>query len=237
MTTSLFKADTFEIVNLNKSHFIINFEYRNPKLINSLIKTKLISGASCDEIYKMVKFKADNIKSLQQFLDSSYEKHGKRGLIVPDIAKMVRSLSRQLHYLLEKENVSPVGYNPNDIIVINDEKFLFLGTEWMENIDEDDKIIISSPFHSKDFFISPELLNIKSIPSYIHYKTSYFSLACLVIYAITTEYEFYEDYLREKEPKQILEVLNNHPIQDTRLYFLLSRCLLKEPKERSIIYI
>ena len=98
-------------------------------------------------------------------------------------------------------------------------------------------MVISCPFRANDFFISPELLNVKEIPSYVHYKTSYFSLGCLLIYSITMDDEFYKDYLREKNINQILDVLNNHPIKDTRLYFLLSRCLLKEPQERSIIYI
>ena len=137
MTTLLFKTDNFEVLSTTKkSHFIIHFKYKEIKLINSLIKTRLIPGSSTDENYKTITFKADNVKTLKQFLDASYLKHGKKGLLVPDIAKMVRTLSRQLYYLIENEHISPIGYNPEDIIVINDDKFLFLGSEWLSNINE-----------------------------------------------------------------------------------------------------
>jgi serine/threonine protein kinase len=97
--------------------------------------------------------------------------------------------------------------------------------------------MISCPFAATDFFVSPELLKIKEIPTYIHYKTSYFSLACLLLLSITGDNEFYTEFLIHKEPQKMLEVLNNHPIKNTRIYWLLSRCLVEEAKNRSIILI
>jgi hypothetical protein len=151
---------------------------------------------------------------------------------------MIRSLVQQLSYLLEKTSSTILGYNPEDIIVINDEKFAFLGSELVANFDEDtEEAMISCPFSTKDFFFSPEMIKIKEIPAYIHYKTSYFSLACLIIYAILGDDEFYVEYLRHKQIDKIIECLDKHPIKHTKIYWLLSRCLVEEPKNRSIILI
>jgi hypothetical protein len=237
MVKVLLKNENFEIISIDKSQFIIKFCYRADKIINSLIKTRIITGSSTDESYKIIKFKAETVKSLKEFEESSYLKHGKKGLIVPDIAKMVRSLTMQLSYLIEEQSSTIIGYNPENIIVINDEKFAFLGSEFVANFDEDtEEAMISCPFTASDFFVSPELLEIKEIPGYIHYKTSYFSLACLLLLSITGDNEFYTEFLIHKQPLKMLEVLNNHPIKNTRIYWLLSRCLVEE-KNRSIILI
>jgi hypothetical protein len=238
MEKIILKTENYKVKEIGKSQYIIEFKNRAHKIINSLIKTRIILGSSSDEDYKIIKFKAETVKSLKEFQENSYLKYGKKGLIVSDIAKMIRSLSSQLSYLLEYESSTILGYNLENIIVINDEKFAFLGSELVIKIDEDtDEIMISFPFSINDFFVSPELLKIKEIPEYIHYKTSYFSLACLLLFAISGDNEFYMDFLKHKQPEKILDILNNHPIKSTRIYWLLSRCLVEEGKNRSIIYI
>jgi hypothetical protein len=79
------------------------------------------------------------------------------------------------------------------------------------------------------------MLGIKELPSYIHFKTSYFSLGLLIIYSVLEEDEFYIEYINHNKPSNILNVLNNHPIKNSKLYWLLSRCLVEEAKDRSII--
>ena len=50
--------------------------------------------------------------------------------------------------------------------------------------------------------------------------------------------DFYKNYLNEgHNPEKILETLDNHPIKNTKLYWLICRCLKDEPTERSLIYI
>ena len=238
MVKILLKNENYEVLKSDRSIFVIRFEYRADKIINSLVRSRIISGSSTDESYKIIKFKAESVKSLKEFIDSSHIKYGKKGLIVSDIAKMVRSLSLQLCYLIENEMCTIIGYNPSDIIVINDDKFAFLGSELVANFDEDtEEAMISCPFNTNDYFVSPELLKIKEIPAHIHYKISYFSLACLILLSITGENEFYTEFLIHKQPEKMLEVLNNHPIKNTRIYWLLSRCLVEEPKNRRIIYL
>jgi hypothetical protein len=221
------------IIKNNNNIFTIEFKYTSYSLIKSLIKTRIIQGGSTDEFYKTITFKAESVKTMKEYTNEC------GNLSISEIAKMIRTLTKQLDYLIHKESSTIIGYNMNDIIIINDEKFAFLGSELIAKIDPFDKEMatISCPFSTKDFFVSPELLKIKEIPSLIHFKTSYFSFACLIISSLLGNDEFYIDYLKNRNHEKILHVLNNHPIKNTRIYWLLSRCLVEEEKNRSIILI
>jgi len=242
-------------VKIKKEHNIYQLEFKtsNYELIKSLLKTRIIQGGSTDETYKRIYFKADQVKTLKQYKHDKKMITGKRVLSVSDIAKLIRCLVTQLNYLIEIENHTVLGYNPEEILVINDTTFAYIGTELIEKIDEDtQQVMISCPYSPKDFFFSPELLAIKEIPSYIHFKTSYFSLGLLIIYsALEEDEEFYSEYIKNKYSTNhnthsindntytinhnILNVLNNHPIKNTKIFWLLSRCLVEEAKDRSII--
>ena len=232
------KSENYKIYKLENSIYKISFRYTAYSLVNSLVRSRLIMGSSTDENYKTITFKAESVKTFRQYMHDYDVRTGKKALLVSDAEKMIRSLVNQLSYLLEKDSSTIIGYTPEELIVINDEKFAFLGSELVANFDEVTKYaIISYPFSSKDFFFSPEIIRIKEIPDYIHYKTSYFSLACLIIYAVLGDNEFYTEYLRHKQTEKIIEYLDNHPIKQTKIYWLLSRCLVEEPNNRSIILI
>lgn len=234
----LIKSDNYNIYKFNKSIYKIQFYYHSYALVSSLVSSRLIVGSSTDETYKSITFKAESVKTLNQYLQDYEVKIGRKTLLISDAAKMLNSLVIQLKYLIESTNSTIIGYTPENIIVINDEKFVFLGSELVAEIDVDtEKAMISCPFSPKDFFFSPEILLIKELPAYIHYKTSYFSLACLIISFILGDDEFYRDYLKQKQLTKIIDELNNHPIKNTKIYWLLSRCLVEEPTNRSIIFI
>jgi serine/threonine protein kinase len=227
----------FKIVEEKNKIFKIEFSYANPVLINSLIKTRLIKGGTTTSDYKILKFKADSVKSLHQFQEENEKKIGRKNLRIEDIAQLISSLSVQLNYLISKESHTIIGYNPEHIIVINDQIFAFFGSELISKV-EDNMALISYPFSKEDFYISPELLNLNELPSYVHYKTGYFSLGCLILYALLSDNDFYNKYLKEDSNEINIEtILNLHPIKNTKLYWLLSRCLIKEAKERSILLI
>jgi serine/threonine protein kinase len=230
----ILKGDNIKITCENKI-FKIDFKFAAYSLINSLLKTRIIQGGSTDDTYKRIIFKANSVKSLEVFKKENMIIQGKNNMLISDVSNMVRSLSEQLKYLISIEYRTIIGYNPSDIIVINDEKFAFIGSELVANIDTDKGYTISSPFSTSDFFVSPEQLKIKEIPSKIHYKTAYFSLGLLLIYMLLGDDDFYNDYLKHNNSEKIIESLNNHPVKNTRIYWLLSRCLVEEAKNRSII--
>lgn len=227
----------FKIVEDKNKIFKIEFSYPNIVLINSLLKTRLIKGGTTTSDYKILKFKADSVKTFHQFQEENEKKIGKKNLRIEDIAQLISSLSVQLNYLISKESHTIIGYNPENIIVINDTIFAFFCSELISKV-EDNMALISYPFSKEDFYVSPELLNLNELPSYVHYKTGYFSLGCLILYALLTDNDFYNKYLKEESNEINIEtILNLHPIKNTKLYWLLSRCLIKDPKERSILLI
>ncbi len=234
----IIKSENYEIHKLEKSIYKINFRYSAYELVNSLVSSRLITGSSTDETYKIVTFKAKSVKTYNQYLRDYEVRTGKKSLLISDVAKMIRSLVQQLSFLLEKTSSTILGYNPENIIVINDTTFAFLGSELVANFDVvTEEAMICCPFSPKDFFFSPEIFKIDELPAFVNYKISYFSLACLIIYVILGDDEFYREYLRHKSPLKILEELNNNLVKDTKIYWLLSRCLVEEPKNRSIIFI
>jgi len=233
----VYSNDYLKVIEERNKIFKIEFSYPNVVLINSLIKTRIIKGGTTTSDYKIIKFKADSVKSLHQFQEENEKKIGKKNLRIDDIALLISSLSIQLNYLISKESHTIIGYNPDDIIVINDKIFAYFGSELISKV-EDNMALISYPFSKEDFYVSPELLNLNELPSYVDYKTGYFSLGCLILYALLSDNDFYNKYLKEESNEINIEIiLNLHPIKNTKLYWLLSRCLIKDPKERSILLI
>jgi len=237
----IYSNDHLNIVEEN-GIFKINFLYENSLLINSLLKTKIIQGGTSCNNYKMIKFKANSVKTFREFQNEENIKNGNCKISINYIGLILSNLVTQLKYLIRVGSQTFIGYNLNDLIVINDNRFIFLGCEYLSDICEDDMTLISFPFSQDDFFISPELLKIKEIPSYTHYKTCYFSLGLFILYILTNNDEIYIDYLKVCKDEneryiKIKEWLETLHIKDTKLYFLLSRCLNENPKSRSIFFI
>lgn len=215
----------------------IEFAYPNSILINSLTKTKIIQGATVTDDYKLIKFKALSIKTFSQFQEEQKRKNGINTLPINIVANLIKNLTDQLNYLIKSQNHTIIGYNTENIIVINDTKFAFLGRDLITEINNNEEILISYPYKISDFYVSPELLKITTLPRYVHFKTGYFSLACLVLYALLSDNHFYNEYLDSKTSVNILDCVKNHSIKNTKLYWLVSRCLVEDPKSRCILYI
>ena len=231
----IYSNDSIKISE-EKKVFTIFFKHPNQLIINSLIKTHIIQGAVSSEDYKILKFKANKVETFIQYQQEQKKQNGTTKLKISAAALMVNTLANQLNYLLAITSHTVLGYNPKDILVINDNKFVFIGTESMSEI-VGTNALISYPFIETDFFVSPELLKVKELPSYIHYKTAYFSLGCLIVYALLGDDDFYTEYLKNKEVNKIIEYLKDHTIKDTKLYCLISRCLVEDPEKRSILYL
>jgi hypothetical protein len=229
----LYKTDNVEI-HKTDTHFIFHFPLSSPSLVHSLIHTKLIPGAITNDRYQEVRFKAKSLKTLKEL-----QKERGRTFCVSLVAKMVRCLVKQLGYLLEEECCTILGYHPDDVIVIDEEIFVYLGNEWISSYQTHSGMaIITTPFTSDDFFMSPEMCFIRDLPAEVHFKTAYFSLGCLLLFAILGgDADFYEDNKRQKclPTEMLLDLVAHHPVKGTRIYWLLMRCLVEDPVKRNLI--
>ena len=223
----LYSTQMFQILikninsDLEQPIFQIHFfnSQHSLSLIYSLIKTNLLRDVTITNDYKIIQFKAFSIKSFKD------HQSGKK-ISINNSAKIFDNLVTQLNYLIKKESKVFLGYNPEFIFVINDTTFVYLNTELIKDI-QDDMITITSPFYKNDFFLSPELLKIKEIPHLVHFKTSYFSLGFILQYFLTGNDKIMED--KYMDPFSAFK--------NTKFFFLLSRMLLEEPKNRTILFI
>jgi hypothetical protein len=85
--------------------------------------------------------------------------------------------------------------------------------------------------------MSPELLNIKELPSFIDYKVTYFSFGCLLLYGFLGDDDFMKNDDEKTSEEKLKIQMETIFIKNTKLYWLLKRCLVEEPKNRSIIFI
>jgi hypothetical protein len=175
------------------------------------------------------------VQSFEEYQKDVEKETGEKKMNYESTLKMTHNLATQLNYLITNNSKTFLGYSPENLIVIDKNKYIYLSNEYLLDID-DEQVIITFPFSQNDFLLSPELLNIKEIPSFINYKVTYFSFGYLILYALLGD-----DNLINNTDKTIQEkiklLMETTSIKNTKLYWLLKRCLVEEPKNRSIIFI
>ena len=148
---------------------------------------------------------------------------------------LVVSLTNQLQYLINIENVTFYEYRAKNIFVfLKKEKekekeypyFFHISNDFMK-INEKQKIKFTKPFDREECFISPEITNMNQLPTEIHYKTIYYSLGCVAIFFLSGQ-----TLMKEEEATTLLK-----SIAFTKLYWLLLRTLEVQPERRTIIYV
>ena len=127
---------------------------------------------------------------------------------------------------LEMFNMGLPFLNLEDILVVDDKHFFIINTTRILTI-KNKNIKIETPY-KKSFFYSPEIQNNKSIPAKINWKSSYYSLASIVVYCLTGEYVLGN----KKSSGEILNVL-----YQTKLFWALERCLEEDVNKRYYLII
>ena len=184
-------------------------------LLNSL-NINLFSNSDINS--NTLSFKARSVQTLIQYLSHHKKMKYDVGL------KMLQDLGNQL-VNLEKKGKTIIFYSLDDIIVINEDLFVFLNSTKLFEID-DEKIYWNVPLSLKNGFLPPEMENKSQLPIELTDKTAYYSLSSLLVYCL----------LRENVKEDTLnEVLK--PIIYTNLYWFLKRCIKKNPEKRSFIFI
>lgn len=213
----------------NSQLYCIEFVHSSPILCNSLVKTKILKGATITDDYKQIIFKAYSVQMYNEF--------GK-GIHLASI--IAGSLGAQLKYLYDAYGVTINGFNIENVMILDGNKAAFLENELIAEIDNESYISIHHRFMVSDFFFSPEMKRVIKLPEKVHYKTAYFSLGCLLLHALLGEEifdVFYQEYLLDSEDLVIKKYLDLCPIRETKLYWLICRCLVQEPEKRSILFI
>jgi len=202
----------------------------NDSLLNSITKTNIIKGSTITDDYKSITFQALSVKTLPQYLSYLKNTQNNNTFDIKNSLKMIFYLSNQLKYLINNEEKCFYRYNPNKILIIDETKFMYLSNEDLLKIEPETKNIEINTVISLDWFVSPEILKITSIPERVHYKTIYYSLGALIIYSL---YSINILDIRNDISNEIEQI---EQIKGTKLYYFLKRCLNKTVENRSLLY-
>ena len=204
------KTKNAEITQTGKYSYKLSIQTNDKTnlIYSSILKTDILTNAFYNSTDKSLYFTAETVtllKKIDLFLSEA------------KCIRMIDTLTRQIKYL-EKVRYAFYGHSIDDILVINDDIFININANTLLPI-KDYQISFLSPF-IKTQFMSPEISNITSLPSKIHYQSSYYSLAALVIYCLLNK-----DLQTKVETEDLERLLK--PIFYTKIYWFLKRCLHK----------
>ena len=140
--------------------------------------------------------------------------------------KLINDLSSQLIYL-NKLGYGFYGLDMDNIIII-DNTFIFCSAQYLLPLVNND-ILFVSPINNPTFS-NPELFKLTSLPSRINLKCFYYSLGSLVTFLLLNK-----NLLVSNTPEQIDNIFR--PINNTKIYWFLKRCLDDDINNRQLLLI
>jgi hypothetical protein len=213
------KTEEVEIVKTendkNYCYYTIKINQPDRSLLLSLTKSGVLLGATISDQYQSITFRANKVEMYHNNKKQTYE----------TALQCFYHLSKQMEYLITKENKCFYRLDPKKIIVIDNYKYIYVNTTHNEllEIEEGENLVLYLPFQ-KNAFDSPEIKKVTQIPAKIHYKTLYYSLAKFILFLLSND--------ESEEEQQELK-----KIKGTKLFYTLERCLQEEPKKRSLLFI
>ena len=158
---------------------------------------------------------------------SSYIKnHNIHGITYEQALSLATTLGTQIFYM-ELQDRTFTFLDTKHIVVIDNQYFLYLGTQHMVEVERDNTFLLTTPFPMhKCSYLAPECYNINNLPSALHKHSLYYNLAAVIVQCLFPDKnlrEFHKDFLL--------------PIEETKLYWFLLRCLEREPQNRRCLLI
>lgn len=135
---------------------------------------------------------------------------------------LLRSLYQQFEFFKER-NYSISFMDVSDIMVVNNDKFLFCNSDKLLEI-KNGKILITQIYDKSNIFIPPEFITNDTIPFSTDYSSFYYSLGIIVLHCLQ---ETDKNFLSFEE---ILELYKEY-----NFYFTISQCLNINPSKRNFI--
>ena len=233
------KSYTIKKINNTTFFLFIKGDTTNKrKIYESISNTGIIPNAFYNDDEKMIFFTADSVIPLTTFLS-------KGKLTMLESINMVSNLSKQLLYL-QRQNKAFYGFDLDDIIVINESKYIIGSAINMLDINNE-FITFYSPINLP-FFSSPELVEISKLPSKIHYSSSYYCLGALITFCllnvnickIDNTYNKENTYNKDNNYNLINDNVIDKILQSinyTKMYWFLKRCFLPKSQERVLLFI
>ena len=210
----------FTIKPINEFTYTLKIQGDNVFPLYQSIKKQLKSIHYDSESFSLF-FSAENIILLKEQTNQ----------IMPynKCIKLLDDLTKQIVYL-KRLGYGFYGFDINDIVII-DNTFIICSAQYLLPIIEK-CIIFYSPIKCP-YFSSPEILELTTLPCKINYKCSYYSLGVLIIYCLLNKYLLVGNEIKSvKDIDNIIQPLNN-----TKIYWFIKRCLNKNIDNRLLLLI
>lgn len=206
----------FKIYKIKNSRkWVLKLNNQNDILIKSFSYS--LPDAITNSNMSNITFEADNIMLIKDHPKFTYI----------SILKLIKTLSKQL-VVLTNYNYSFSQYDLENIIVVDNNEYLYISKEHFVPIDTTtNNITISLPF-KKTNLSSPELRQLETLPSETTVKTIYYSLASLILYLLFNVADVSSNHIN------VLDILI--PIKETKLYWFILRGIEQNPKERYLLF-
>ena len=244
----------------------VDIYYKNKLFITLLSRLGIFTGITVSKEYNSAFFYVrDDFCSLRDFLKKNVDKHGygsgyscvsnygndKYCNISYDMAIfMADSLCKQIA-LLEKMELGFYCFSLDNVYVIDNHKFVYLGIEHLIEIKRRDRngnekiLQFMFPFPEKrlllemksNLFISPEIKNIDVIPFWVLYSSTYYHLAALIIYCMFNKNICLGDGgdSQVMDEKSIIKLLSG--VVNTKLYWFLIRSTHNDGSKRVLVWV
>jgi len=189
----------FAISQFNRV-FTIELNKGNEPLMNSIVQQ--LVGATITNDYKEVRFQASSVKTFAQYREDLFVMNGVRQLDYETTLRLVFCLSKQLEYCITQYNKAFYLFSPENLIVINGDRFVYCSSEHLIDVNPDNMtVVFTCPFSKTDGFTSPEILAVDTIPTEIDIRSIYYGFGALIVYCSTPLLK--NPLLEKVEQKQI----------------------------------
>ena len=186
---------------------------------------KILKSSYYDYDTNSIFFSAENVIPLKKYI---LDKNDKK-ISYATCIKLIDDLSKQL-FCINKLGYGFYGFDINDILVI-DNTFIFCSTQYLLELDNTN--IIFTSLIKKPYFSNPELIKLTSLPAKINHKCCYYSLGLLVVFLLMNKYLLVgNEFKTSKEIDNILQPINN-----TKIYWFLKRCLDDDINNRKLLLV
>jgi hypothetical protein len=224
-THFLFSNNSVKIEKINDTmyEFVFNNTDENDLLIRSLYELNLgLVKTEANEDVEKYHLDCGSIQTLEQFRSKKSDL-----LDYNSVLNCCLMVGDQMNYFLKYGFISPY-IDIDNIIVIDDIFFAYLNDNFVD-VSEDGYMEIGQ-LYEKHILMGHELYNLKSLPGRIHVNDWIYSVGLLGVYLLTNSSD-----LQNKSHEKYGQMIEM--IQDTKLYFMLLRCLYKNVNERRYLYI
>jgi len=199
--------------------FLISSE--NEYIIGNLINNLSSCNIPFEIInYNTTKVNTSNVMRLDQYMKK------KVCLTFNQCERLIKSLGFFMDEL-ERNKMQLGSIYLEDVLVINDNCFIFLNDEKIVDITPGNTINVD--WVDENELNSSELKKIVLLPDEVHYKAVYQNLAYLVFYSL------FGDIMTDSKLLLHNLVCNGH--DKTNLYYCIRRCIHPDPSKREFLWV